>query len=275
MSSPLTQRPGVFGIQSASGGVRSAIPEIPALASLMHWFDFTDIDQLFQDTGSTVPVIGDGDPILSILNKGFDGTKLIEDGAASGSVIHSANAVNRLPVGLFTGIELLSATIAAATSGDEFTFAVVEAVPDTSGSNATSFGWQTSRCGLRMGGGNRAFTGFLGGIGVSPNPSVPFDIDRFQWFYAASSGAPAVDNYKGNDSTLVAPEHSFGGLGNDPSVAAGQLFAIGDGSNAGFPSSDVFTGELAEILIWDAFLDSLARDGIVDYFVGKYGAFPV
>ena len=49
----------------------------PFISDLQHWWDFTDASQVFQDVGGITPS-GDGDPILRVNNKGYDGQPLID-----------------------------------------------------------------------------------------------------------------------------------------------------------------------------------------------------
>lgn len=61
-----------------SGARRSAPALPPDLSNLLHWFDFTDLTQMFTDTAGTMPVVFTGDDISRINNKGSDGTPLLQ-----------------------------------------------------------------------------------------------------------------------------------------------------------------------------------------------------
>ncbi len=278
MGNPFEQAPTrPFGIQSISAGSRRVvpIPVPPNIPDLMHWFDFTDPEQLFQDTGSTIPVEDNDDSILSILNKGFDGTKLTEDGIASAPVLYKTDRFNGLSTGFFNGVMLLSAVIAAGGIDQQVTIASTQLVGAQGPFDAFYYGWQTNRAGLRDNiGGGRNWEGQLAGATVVPNAGGGYGSSELHWFYGAMNIPPNVDNAKSRDDES-GPETSQSLATFNPFVNPGQVFAIGDTSNSGLDSQTLH-GEIGEVLVWNTFLDQANRNLIPDYFEAKYGGvFPI
>jgi len=83
-------------------------PSPPALDDILHWFDFTDISTLFQDTGGLTPVTSNGQVIARINNKGSDATNLIQATAAQQPTYDTAKF--SFPAGSFDGTDALTGT---------------------------------------------------------------------------------------------------------------------------------------------------------------------
>jgi len=284
MSNPWAQfgrRPSVHGQPRVTAGARRVgeLPMPPALGDLMHWFDFSDIDTLFQDIASTVPVTADSQPIRSILNKGFDGTKLATGGAQVIFVenfIFVENLINARAGGEFGGTEVLSAVIAAGGINQQVTIASVQRV-DSQGANAAHYyGWDTNKASLRddIGGAGRDYDGLLGGITFRPNTGAAIANFVSHWFYAALDTSPGADIAKTRDST-IGTELSFSAVGTNPFVGPGEVLAIGDLDLSGL-DLNTLRGNMGMVLIWNTFLNTADRNAIPDYFEAYYdGVFPI
>ena len=66
-------------------------PSIPQEGDMAHWWDFTDIDTLFQNTGGSTPVTADADPIHRINDKGSATKELTQPGADSLAPIYDTD----------------------------------------------------------------------------------------------------------------------------------------------------------------------------------------
>jgi hypothetical protein len=69
-------------VTDEKGAVRTApfvSPGPPALANLVHWYDFDDLTTLWQDIAGTIPVTTPGDPLARVDDKGTFGTDLTDE----------------------------------------------------------------------------------------------------------------------------------------------------------------------------------------------------
>jgi len=83
MAGPVTQRPGMFGVQPASAGVLNVPTGSPPFwKDTLHWFDFTDQSTVFADTAGLVPIT-DGVEIKYVENKGRHGNSPAVDDVVS------------------------------------------------------------------------------------------------------------------------------------------------------------------------------------------------
>ncbi len=100
--SQATDRP--FGIQAMSAGVRPApgIPELPGASPPDMWYDFTDITQLFQDTGHSNPITANGQEVLGITNKGAAGAAQDIAADITNGPIYTTGGLNSQSFGQYT-----------------------------------------------------------------------------------------------------------------------------------------------------------------------------
>ncbi len=93
MPNPFVQRPGMFGVQPVSAGVRSH--PLPLFPHVQHWYDATDPSRVWEDFLMTIPA-GQGSLLRAIEDKGFAGSDIAENSANVPSYFEFI--VNGLPV---------------------------------------------------------------------------------------------------------------------------------------------------------------------------------
>lgn len=228
-------------------------PIPPELATLQHWFDFTDSTTMFTDVAGTIPVAVSGDVIRHIANKGTDGTPLIQAGSA---MTYEPGVVNSLSVGRWLTTEDINATIAAA-GGAGWTMAGVTRrnSGDPVAGTEAFFDWGAS---------NMRFVGQVG---------TAFHIS----FGTLSTGVAAASNewvgmYFGGDVVDSFARQSGAaeivtGATSGATVGAGSLLRVGEVIGA-------FPGENAEMLVYSSKLSPADRALLFAYFDAKYGTLP-
>ena len=99
-------RPGF--ISSAAGKVYNPNWTPNDLANVLAWYDFSDVDTLFQDSSRTTPVTAEDQYILGVTNKAQDAYHLVGSGATQPQ--YKLNTQNGLSSAYLLATSLLKAT---------------------------------------------------------------------------------------------------------------------------------------------------------------------
>ena len=225
----------------------------PSLATLQHWFDFTDAATMFTDVAGTVPVAISGDLIRHMVNKGTNGTPIIQAGAA---MTYEPGVVNGLSVGRWLTTEDINATIAAA-GGAGWTMAGVTRrnSGDPVAGTEAFFDWGAS---------NMRFVGQVG-------TAFHISFGTFTTGVAAAStewvgmyfGGDVVDSFARQSGAAEIVTGATSGA----TVGAGSLLKVGEVIGA-------FPGESGEKLVYSGKLTPAERLALFAYFDGKYLPLP-
>lgn len=115
MPNPFVQRPGMFGVQPVSAGVRSH--PLPLFPHVQHWWDAADPDRVWEDFLMTIPA-SDGSLLRAIEDKGFAGSDLAENSVNVPSYFEQV--VNGLAVARATSaLTNLNAAVTGSVGSDD------------------------------------------------------------------------------------------------------------------------------------------------------------
>ncbi len=263
MGNPFSQaesRP--FGIQSISAGVRKEVEVLPPGAPL-HWFDFSDLTQMFTDTAGTMPVVNNGDLIARINNKGTDGTALIQTTPSDRMELDLA--FNSVPSALASdvggGTGSIAETIASGVATD-FSYAVIAALENTSlaeiviswppGPNSPGLEFR------HLSAGTLNMLAPATSVIASINPAI---IDVYAAGVKVSRVAGTQQGWYSLDSGSQATAIAF------TAIAAASQMIIGAGT---FPGGFDFQGHIGGVIIWPD--DQTANiEAIQDYVTSRFG----
>lgn len=201
-------------------------PSPPAMpiSSPDHWYDFTDISTLWQNTAGSTPITTPGQTILRCDDKGSAGDNVIHatTGPAYNTTLHPGGGAT------FATSERLFATPAAGIPGGGFSFFIVYS-STIDATNDWAFAWHGLRMGVRknpadnvtawMGGGSKisddiitgntphAVIAIDGGTGAGPQTAIFNQSSLPETSTTASSGPDnSTDLVIGNfDSSGAAP----------------------------------------------------------------------
>jgi hypothetical protein len=233
------------------------VPVPPLLADLLHWFDFSDATQLWQDGAGTVPIVA-GTDVIRVDNKGTDGTPLID--AFPPGPIWTLDLVNGLAGAKhttnFSPMQQAGWLGAGGAGGQvNFGWGRREALGPSTG-----LFWQQSGGGgddqLRVDDGAipaGEWAVATAGLGVPTGTGKPMVLDEWDWVYV------------GVDNTL-----------NQIYRAGGVAEQSGGGAYAppGSPSSASLgmpQGELIEVLVYGRGLTPAEVQLVIDYMNARAG----
>ncbi len=141
----------------------------PALAELIHWYDFDDLSTLWQDIAGTIPVTTPGQSLPRVDDKGTFGTDLTDESAGQFRTpmwgFSNGTGEYDSPVGGFN--KVLSSQVSPGISGSELTMAWVADRDDGDTGTANVATWMSVQ-GIQLDqfSGNN-LQGFTNGIGVN------------------------------------------------------------------------------------------------------------
>jgi hypothetical protein len=230
----------------------------PLQGNLQHWFDFADAATLFSDVGGTIPAVGGG-VVRNITNKGTDGTDLIQAGT---TMTRELAILHGKDVGRWTAAADLRANIAAA-GGAAWTMAAVARRTDV---DPLVPQVRFMRWGVSPGISSMGFIPDAAGRRVEGNHlSIPIGLNtqvqhnQNIWFGQVYAG----DNVDSAFQATGGPEQAGpSSLGSN--VPGASDFILGDALGG-------LTGEVGEVLVWDAKLSAADREAVFDYFNAKWG----
>jgi len=224
----------------------------PFISDLQHWWDFTDASQVFQDVGGITPS-GDGDPILRVNNKGYDGQPLID---AASQLIYTEDLLPGINVGSNAGLLPLITVLNNALSTDGITVVLIVRSQDSATVNPLK--WEFSG----------DVSQIQADIDGSGNWEVQFDLaderdtvksvvpDELLSVYGAIKGGSL--DYKASGAPLQSGSSGY------PVTDAGLTITVGD-----------LTGNIAEVLIYDFKLSVSQQAALEQRNNTKYGGLPV
>ena len=224
----------------------------PFISDLQHWWDFTDASQVFQDVGGITPS-GDGDPILRVNNKGYDGQPLID---AVSQLKYTEDLLPGINVGTNIGLLPLITVLNNALSTDGITVVLIVRSQDSATVNPLK--WEFSG----------DISQIQADIDGSGNWEVQFDLaderdtvksvvpDELLSVYGAIKGGSL--DYKASGAPLQSGSSGY------PVTDAGLTITVGD-----------FTGNIAEVLIYDFKLSVAQQAALEQRNNTKYGGLPV
>lgn len=105
-------------VHRVASGVRRSVsgpPVLPGVSEPDFWYDFTDISQLFQDTGHSVAVTANGQEVLGITNKGLAGAAQDISADLVNGPIYTTGGLNGHSYGQYTRAREESLDQAAST----------------------------------------------------------------------------------------------------------------------------------------------------------------
>jgi hypothetical protein len=242
------------------------VPALPQQGTIIHQFDFSDTDTLWRDEAGTLPVTTDGDAILRVDNKGFDGTDLTQSASSSAPTWNNgAGVINGLGVGDFTvdGVSV-SATIADAAGADLGDYTVIIVLVHDIDNPATvdiSFGWGSTFGEMNV---QNTFNQVRaemndGEINTAPDPATGTE-------YAVIMNNDGADNQEARFSEDPTPRTRTDTSGGP---ADGTDFAIGGPPQ--IPTAFPWNGRIAEIVVWTPSLTSAERDTAELWATFKWG----
>jgi len=271
--------------RSGGGGVRGttspALPLPPRLDILAHWWDFSDLTSLFQDTAGTIPIDTDGQPINRLDNKGTAGSFL--DSISAGRPPNWRNGPIG-PFGLGYGEFLISPDFMVL---DNLTYPA-GITPDVNGITTGIIFKAFSNVAL-----SNSLAGQISGFWVINRVNDSASINNYSTVYdqAPTSGGgvygianpgfltyAALISYPidisiafGTRFLSPGPEANFGNLGGT-NQALQAIAATGNGNIRSSAGGTQLNHH--ENLVWDGKLNASERQDFYDYADAKYGTLP-
>jgi hypothetical protein len=256
---------------SAQGGGQRFVTEPPL--NPLHWWDFTDITQTFQDTTGETAADTNGDGIPYIANKGssteaFIGSEGVEphlQTVAGGAPSFGAGVAEH--GAYFSSSEYVQPTGAdilddVPTGVEHLTIAHISATEIDISQTSGYLSWNGTECVM--------FSNPVSGTGVgfdaelSANPAAPPQDVWWGFISTADDEAtPTTTSHSSHDA--ASPETATDALTAGP--AAEAAVAIGRYSSA----TNNHVGWIGEILVWDRVLTGDEIDQFKAYATYKYG----
>lgn len=248
------------GVRRAAGA--PSLPNPPVFANLTHWFDFSDLSVLWQDTAGTIPVASPGDPIRRIDNKGSDVNALLEDTFVVGgrrTPTWAGPDLNGLGVGDFSSVAGLSGPSDFIRSPAGNSFAVVFKPLNAFVATQVIASQQDSVEDVRI------LAPAQGAIitpsgGPTPTGVNPVTAGQYTWIYwGALSGAQLHKQLTGVQLSNTAGY-------SQPSALTD--FNIGSRNSSGSDPADSF---IAAVYHWSIALTAPDWVAVEAYFASEYG----
>lgn len=254
------------GPASVSGGrVNAAAADPTPPGAPLHWFDFTDVDYMFEDEAGTNAVESHGDAILRIDNKGSSSEHLSV--ASESPLYHTMSIPTITPAGVayFDSSAALKTGLSdLPTDWEHYSTAIVVSSENVEAFQAAQ-DWDTFESSWAFGG-NDAISWYtqntepVTGSGGLVN-------DTFYAFIAIND-----DEQSAGNQSIVHQSHTESVAEADTELAdgpaAGDEFAFGEQSDA---EGSVFAGHIAEYIMWNAILTAEEIADYKAYITAKYG----
>jgi len=236
-------------------------PTSPESANLIGWYDANNIGTLFQDTGGTVPVAANNDPVGD-WHDANGGLKEMEQATAGLRPLYKTNILGGKPGIKFDGSDdvLVWSSVLSTANMDQSTVFLVLS------------GWTTG-----------TYQGILGSTLPAGNDSYYLrisDVDKASFVHAgvaeigvstaAYSTAGAVIGLAYSDASSYAFYTGRTANGNGATAAsisaASTIVGAQDGGVV-----ERYTGYIHEILIYDSVLNATKIDNNARYLLNKWG----
>ncbi len=231
----------------------------PAQGDLLHWWDFSDLSTLFQDTGGSTPVTISGQSIARIDDKGTAGDNLTQDTAGTrptyNDVIHS------IGVGDFDGGDAIGIPSLSGSQGPgaaTYSMAIIYAHDDiafdfyavANGSNEWAPGGDADSS-MSMAG--------SGGAG-SVNPS---GVGTVRAALKTIRAANTQETWFSQDVATVTSSNTSNPMNDEIGYTIGSNTITGGGL--------AILGQILEIMIWDSSDGTDIIAAYKTYTAAKYG----
>ncbi len=241
-----------IGRPSVVNGAGALVP--PDFANIAHWYDFTDLSTLWQDTSATTPVASNNDPVARVDDK-VGGVNILQDTANAEPLYKES------PAGVRSQLnnDFFDDNTASAFASGNFTVAVCwiwRAVSTTS----YVWTWQqldawvqqasSGSVNVRMA---NTFVGASTPVGYTGEPVAVWQYD---------DGANAQ---RGRGSWETS---DFTSAGTSLGPTASDNLAIMNYSGTG---SNAYSSEIKEWIAWSGALSSGDRAALQTYFASKHG----
>ena len=242
--------------------VAASAPAPPG--SPLHWFDFSDLTQLFQDELQATPVTANGQEILSITNKGTSSEFMSIE--AEGPV-YNDTGIPTLNTGAatFDAAASLKTVISDVVSGtwEHYSSAIVVSSENVE-AFAAAVDWDTFESSWATAGSDNMAWYTQNTEPVSGTTGLVND--TFYSFLATN------DDEVAPEASVVQQSHSTSVVNADTELAdgpaAGDILSFGEASAS---EGSQFAGHIVEWITWDAILSAGEIADYKTYVTAKYG----
>lgn len=252
-----------FSFDYATGAAPLLDPR--TISGLAAWYDFSDIATLFQNTIATTPVTTDGQNIARANDKSGNGRNILQGGA--GAPVYKTGIRAGRSIARLNGVDqwLTASSFVHSASGG-LTLFVVCAYSAYVSDNNTAAGFLsnatpslTTAAIRRTASGTFAFSSYDGTSAITSDSETSADTD---WHYLSGT--------KGTGTTLVLRIDGTGtqSIGPFTPNTSAQTFSVGSRASS---AADLFTGDIAEVLLYDVNLSGIDRTAVEAYLYTKWG----
>ncbi len=254
-------RTGAGRNHAAKGGAAAAAVPLPP-GSPLHWFDLTDVDQLFTDEAGSTNVASDADAVLRVNNKGSS-DEFLSIGAVDAPVYNTAGipTISTAGVTTFGSTKQLAAAITDVVTHENYTAAIVFST-EVTGPAALVASWDEFDGSFYMAG-NDSAVWYTDSEATQTNSTMGTDAFLSYIITHDDEASPtSVMNQSHNLTVKTATHVLVSGPTAGTSLSLGED-SVGEGLD--------FTGHIAEVIYWNGTLTTDETDLYEAYVTEKYG----